>query len=1722
MKNVRFFFGTKERYLSLYPHNSKALYFCADTSELFWGDLPLSGGSRLVLSKDQLPTPELTAEGVVYYTVDTHDGYLFDRASGEWLLVVNGSAQAPIVDLKEYYTKEEVETLVEEAITALTTANDFITSEELTEKGYATEAYVLEKILEVNLGHNCEHGPAVDLSGYATRDELAEAIAAIVHPTVDLTDYATKEFVEEAVGAIEHPTVDLTDYVKREELDNFIVEIPEQYITEEELEAKGYLTEVPEVDLTGIATEEYVNKKILEAELADKEADLEAYYTKSEVDALIPEVPVNVSAFENDANYIIKLELGDLPTEPGVVEDSNLIKCLELALSKAAIVIHAGSDGILTHSTDGDTGVHLEGKHDLTGATYLDANGEIESRKIYLAWPVWDFRYNKAEDKWHLDHCAGDFSNSWSIPVKTSDLRNDSGYITASDIPDTSNFITMEDVEAKGYLTEHQSLEGYARVEDIPTDYLTEADLEGYSKFSGSYDDLTDKPEIPEIPENISAFNNDIGYLTEHQDLSDYALKSELPSTEGLATESYVLAEIAKAQLEESEVDLSSYATKDELREAIESIEHPTTDFTGYATEDFVNEAIAGIEIPEVDLSEYAKTKTVVTQKYEVLPVDGLLISYRGDEVRLNTQRVTPVKQNVGAGGNPNTFNVTFRAYAPEEATKVIKGVIDGNTGAIEKDSEAVALATDAYGRKYATMWAATAMYTGSSWLDYGSLSTVEKYLGHRYVFEWYNEDKLIGSDRFNIVLTNDNCHNDAVPAEVIKRINDKIKAIEIPEIPEADLTGYATEEFVNKAIAAINIPEIDLSEYAKLSDIPSHDELATKEALRTVETAVEALALTTAKERYEVIRVPGLEVMRRDDEIRLNTEHVELSSQNVGEGGEANAYYVGIKIYAPATAESVRQNITSAPGIQEDKEILPFTATDIDSYGRKYSTIWVKCAIYQNGAWLNYGMNSTSAKCLGYYYTVEWYDINGNIVENDSIHVVFTNDACHYSNISDAVSRRLATVEESIATITVPEIPKNVSAFINDAGYLTEHQDLSSYALKAELPSIEGLATEDYVLAEIAKAQLNEGEVDLSGYATKDDLKDLADTAYVDEKIATIELPEAEIFKVDFNAPNFAEATEAYKAGKVLMLINAAPDANSYAMMNYVSDSYITFTKFLTNRSETYGAFNTYYLHADNTWEVSKEVKISKVEANIEGEIAGQLNTIKINKEIYSIPSIDGLATEEFVAAEIAKIEIPKVPSIEGLATEDFVSEAIANIEHPTVDLTGYATEAWVTEQNYLTEHQDLTEYALKSELFNKDYNELINTPEIPTIEGLASEAFVQEEIAKISIPVVDGFATKEELAAAIEAIDIPEVPTNVSAFTNDAGYLTEHQDLSEYAKLENIPDVSGFISEIPAEYITESELESKGYLTEHQSLEDYATKQFVEEAIDAIEIPEVPTNISAFTNDAGYLKEHQDLSEYAKRDELPSIEGLATEEFVAEAIAEIEFPETDLANYYTKEETDAVVAVKANDVPFTTSKIVNRAIGGFVIGEDISGLTIAELFAKLLELSDESTDPSEPEIPEEPDTPIEAAKKLAMYSVTNDLELAATSDTSVTTMTVAEAAMAPAKSGFYQIVDDSGEVIESGYQDLTITSEDTYYVIALPKVIDYNTMVTIQAYDADDDKWYPADKLPLISDPDIVAELCDEVGVAISHIDTNVYTVYVLEDICTGSQLRYIIKEA
>ena len=107
---------------------------------------------------------------------------------------------------------------------------------------------------------------------------------------------------------------------------------------------------------------------------------------------------------------------------------------------------------------------------------------------------------------------------------------------------------------------------------------------------------LPDTTEIPVVPTNIGAFDNDVGYLTQHQSLADYPKKTELanvatsgdytdlintptiPSTEGLATETYVQNKIA-------EVVNSAPGTLDTLNELAQALGNDPNFATTMATE---------------------------------------------------------------------------------------------------------------------------------------------------------------------------------------------------------------------------------------------------------------------------------------------------------------------------------------------------------------------------------------------------------------------------------------------------------------------------------------------------------------------------------------------------------------------------------------------------------------------------------------------------------------------------------------------------------------------------------------------------------------------------------------------------------------------------------------------------------------------------------------------------------------------------------------------------------------------------------------------------------------------------------------------------------------------------------------------------------------------------------------------------------------------------------
>ena len=211
------------------------------------------------------------------------------------------------------------------------------------------------------------------------------------------------------------------------------------------------------------------------------------------------------------------------------------------------------------------------------------------------------------------------------------------------------------------------------------------------------------------------------------------------------------------------------------------------------------------------------------------------------------------------------------------------------------------------------------------------------------------------------------------------------------------------------------------------------------------------------------------------------------------------------------------------------------------------------------------------------------------------------------------------------------------------------------------------------------------------------------------------------------------------------------------------------------------------------------KSVVDEKADKSVVEELSQKVNKIPSVEEIAlksEIPSMDEYITEEELSGK-------------SFATTEYVGQQIANIEIPTVPA-------------------NISEFTNDAGYLNKSDADKLYAPIGSSSDGSGSYAtqdFVKDEIAKINIPTV---------------------PTNVSEFTNDAGYLTEHQDIS--GKQDVISDLETIrtgaaagataLQSIPEEYVTETELNNKGYLTE-QSLNGYATESFVSEEIKKIVIP-------------------------------------------------------------------------------------------------------------------------------------------------------------------------------------------------------------------------------------------------------------------------------------------
>ena len=212
----------------------------------------------------------------------------------------------------------------------------------------------------------------------------------------------------------------------------------------------------------------------------------------------------------------------------------------------------------------------------------------------------------------------------------------------------------------------------------------------------------------------------------------------------------------------------------------------------------------------------------------------------------------------------------------------------------------------------------------------------------------------------------------------------------------------------------------------------------------------------------------------------------------------------------------------------------------------------------------------------------------------------------------------------------------------------------------------------------------------------------------------------------------------------------------------------------------------------------------------------------------------------------------------ISNLATKEELANTVTKEEFNNKH---YVTEEELNNKAYLTSHQDLSNYALKSEIpqpYNDStLNERVTALESKAIEGGAyDDTDLRNRVTNLeNKPNVDltNYVTNEQL--------------------ENKHYLTQHQSLDNLVTKEELNSKG---------YVTEETLNTKGYLTEHQNISHLVTKDELETK--------------------GYLTQHQSLEEYAKKSELYN----DTE--VKQRLATLENkPNIDTSNFVTNEQLEA-----------------------------------------------------------------------------------------------------------------------------------------------------------------------------------------------------------------------
>ena len=355
-----------------------------------------------------------------------------------------------------------------------------------------------------------------------------------------------------------------------------------------------------------------------------------------------------------------------------------------------------------------------------------------------------------------------------------------------------------------------------------------------------------------------------------------------------------------------------------------------------------------------------------------------------------------------------------------------------------------------------------------------------------------------------------------------------------------------------------------------------------------------------------------------------------------------------------------------------------------------------------------------------------------------------------------------------------IPTVPTKVSAFENDVPYLTEHQSLSGYATEQWVSSF------TYDKATIDEKVAEGGTFDPTQYYNK-----TATNALLDEKLDVTAYTPTDLSNY-YNKQEVNNIVESAKT-EVEAEIPTVPTSNTaftndagyltehQSLSGYATEQWVLDKNYIT------GVDLSNYATKDEIPTVP--TKVSAFENDVpylteHQSLSGYVTDTEMSAYTYDKQTIDDKIAQGGTFDPSQYYNTAQ--------TNNLIESAVTRVEGEIPSLSGYATEQWVLDKNYIT-GVDLSNYATKAEIptvptsntaFTNDAGYLT---EHQSLSGYATEQWVEDKHYITGVDLSD-YALKSE---------IPTVPTSNTAFTNDAGYLTEHQSLTAYSTTNEVNEL-------------------------------------------------------------------------------------------------------------------------------------------------------------------------------------------------------------------------------------------------------------------------------------------------------------------------------------------